>query len=70
MKLTHKNKKYIDSLSYYELLNLWRFAPSDNPWFGGETGIYWSNRMEELRNEPGGSELHTRVSKLIGWRNL
>jgi hypothetical protein len=49
MDLTEENKKYIDSLSHYDLLSHWRYAPSGDKWFQGETGEYWGKRMAELR---------------------
>lgn len=67
MNLNKKNKKYIDSLSYYELLRLWRFAPAGDKWFEGDTGIYWGERMSKLRSQPGGEERHVNDSKTIGW---
>ena len=48
MKLTPGNKKHIDSLSHYQLLSKWRFAPSGDESFQGETGDYWGKRMAEL----------------------
>jgi len=67
MDLTPENKKYIDSLSYYGLLSHWRFAPAGDPWFLGETGIYWEKRMSKLRRQPGGNAKHVSASKAIGW---
>jgi len=67
MKLTKENKEYINSLTYEDLLYQWRFAASGDPWFQDETGIYWGNRMCELRKQPGGEELHIAASKRIGW---
>ena len=67
MDLTLENKKHIDSMSYEGLLSHWRNAPSGDPWFQGETGKYWGDRMAELRNKPGGNEEHVRSSKSIGW---
>lgn len=64
MKLTPENKQYIDSLDYEQLLRRWRFAPSGDPWFQGETGKYWSERMKELRKQ--GAD-HVRASKTVGW---
>lgn len=61
MKLTAKNKEYIDSLSYFSLLQGWRFAPCGDPWFQDETGDYWGKRMRELRVN------HVSISKSIGW---
>lgn len=64
MDLTAENKKYIDSLSYKDLLTQWRFAPVGNPWFQGETGKYWGDRMAELRSTVD----HVGISKEMGWR--
>lgn len=62
MDLTEENKKHINSLSYEELLSKWRFAPIGDPWFQGETGKYWGERMAKLRGAD-----HATVSKKIGW---
>lgn len=67
MKLTSENKKHIDSKNYESLLAHWRFAPVGDPWFEGETGKYWSQRMNELRNRPGGDAAHVAASKRSGW---
>jgi len=66
MDLTPQNKAYIDALNYEQLLGQWRFAPFGDPWFQGETGKYWRERMNELRALPGGNEEHIRASKNIG----
>ena len=47
MDLTPENKKHIDSMDYEGLLRKWRFAPCGDPWFQGETGDYWGQRMAE-----------------------
>lgn len=67
MDLTKENKDIIDNKSYYELLSHWRFAPSGDLWFQGETGQYWSKRMNELRYQPGGNNIHVAASKALGW---
>ena len=67
MQLTEENKKYIDSLTYEQLLSKWRFAPFGDEWFQEETGEYWGERMSELRNQEGGQERHVAASKAIGW---
>jgi hypothetical protein len=67
MKLTEERKKYIDDLSYAALLSRWRFAPTGDKWFQDETGHYWGERMKELRDRPGGQDLHVATSKMIGW---
>lgn len=64
MKLTPERKQYIDSLSYESLLRQWRFTSIGDPWFQGETGEYWGQRMKELREQ--GAD-HVGVSKKIGW---
>lgn len=67
MNLTPENKQHIDALSYEALLSRWRFAPVGDPWFQGETGDYWGQRMKELREKPGGQEAHVTASKSLGW---
>lgn len=67
MELTEKRRKYIDGLSYEALLSRWRFAPVGDPWFEGETGQYWSQRMTQERSKPGGDEAHVSASKSLGW---
>jgi len=64
MNLTPDNKAYIDSLSYEGLLRHWRYANAGDPWFAGETGKYWSERMAALRTA--GAD-HVGASKRIGW---
>lgn len=66
MELTEENKKYIDSLSHYDLLSKKRYAPIGDKWFQGETGKYWGERMAKLRDENPGQAVQN--SKDIGWR--
>lgn len=66
MDLTKENKKHIDSLDYRGLLEHWRYAPAGDPWFSGETGKYWDDRMKKLRGQPGGDARHVAASKSIG----
>ena len=61
MELTMENKRYIDSLSYKNLLSHWRFAPSGDKWFQGATGDYWGERMRQLRDTVD----HVEISKKI-----
>lgn len=67
MKLTDEIKEQIDALGYSNLLERWRYAPLDDPMFNGESGEYWSKRMQFLKSQPGGLEEATRASKMIGW---
>lgn len=64
MKLTPENKAHIDALSLEELLRRWRFAPSGDEWFQGETGKYWSLVMFKKRDQDGVA--WTAASKKIG----
>lgn len=66
MKLTPEHKAEIDAKTYQQLLGHWRFAPAGDPWFEGETGKYWGERMKELRSQPGGQDEHVRSSKTLG----
>lgn len=63
MKLTEKNKAYIDALNYGSLLYRWRSAPLGDRWMAGETGKYWKQRMKELKDTVD----HVNASKQIGW---
>ena len=65
MKLTPENKAVIDGKTYLELLRGWRFLPAGDPWFQGETGEYWGQRMYDIGQR--NPEMHTRVSKQVGW---
>ncbi len=64
MKLTDKNKKYIDSLSLYSLLEGWRNTPVGSEWFQDETGEYWQRRMCALRDQDNAAWV--AASKAIG----
>ena len=66
MELTKENKDYIDSLNIEQLLHKWRFAPVGDPWFQGDTGKYWSDRIN-LRNQ--NDDSYVLASKSIGWNN-
>ena len=64
MDLTPENKASIDARSYEGLLWKWRNAPAGDPWFQGETGKYWGERMAKLRSEDEGGAV--AASKRIG----
>lgn len=65
MDLTPERKAIIDNYSYEQLLSRWRFAPIGDPWFQGETGDYWGDRMAFLRDQDNAA--HVVASKNIGW---
>lgn len=58
-------KKWIDSVSYEELLRKWRFAPVGDPFFQGEMGDYYKQKMKKRREQIGDAG-HTAASKSIG----
>jgi hypothetical protein len=66
MDLTPELKQKIDNMNIYDLLSKWRFAPVGDPIFQGESGEYWSNRMNELREQD--PALYTKASKQLEWR--
>jgi hypothetical protein len=59
-----KNK--IDEMNYAEMLSKWRFSPSGNPMFEGETGDYFRQSMNEKKEKLAPGE-HVAISKAIGW---
>lgn len=63
--MTEEEKAWIDQASYTDLLRKWRLAPAGNPYFSGETGQYFEERIGELRRLNPSS--HTAASKQIGW---
>ena len=65
MKLSTEVKMMIDSMTYTEMLNKWRFAPAGDPLFEGESGEYFADLMAERRAS--NPEEHVRASKTIGW---
>jgi len=58
-------KDWIDGRSYEELLRKWRFAKVGDPFFRGETGKYYSERMAKARSKT--SDNGVSASKSIGW---
>lgn len=52
MDLTPENKKTIDNMVYRTLLFHFMNASESDPWFYGETGEYWKQRIVELKNNP------------------
>lgn len=51
MKLTSENKATIDALAHQELIVRWVYAPPSDVWFQDETGQYWSERVNEIRDD-------------------
>ena len=65
MDLTPDVKRKIDKMNYAELLAHWRFAPSGDPMFRGDSSKYFSDRMNKLR--VANPSAAVAASKLVGW---
>ncbi len=59
--MTSEQKQQIDNMSQYELCAKWRFAPSGDPLFQGDTGDY----LAKVFKEKGG--MTPEISKSLGW---
>jgi len=55
-------KQQIDAMSHYDLCRRWRFLQAGDPFFQGEVGRYFSDK---LFKEKGG--FTPEISKQIGW---
>ena len=64
--MTPDQKKRIDDMDYESMLRLWRFAPTGDAFFQGDTGDYFKKVMGEKR-EKVGPAAHVAASKSIGW---
>jgi len=56
-------KKWIDNVSYEELLRKWRFAPAGDPFFKSDTGMgaYYSKVMAEKKKHVNAAAASKRV---------
>ena len=63
--MTPEEKAWIDNANYEGLLYRWRFSPTGDTMFTGETGKYYSKVMFAMKNA--NTEEHIRASKKIGW---
>ncbi len=59
-------KKWIDEASYQQLLTKWRNDPTGSPWFIGEVGDYYTEKMTEKKNAITSAEA-VAASKNVGW---
>ena len=64
--MSPKQKEWIDNATYIQLLERWRYSPTGDLMFEGDTSQYYSETMRRKRNEVG-EEAHVAASKLIGW---
>jgi len=65
-KLTPQTKQKIDSMSYAQMLQAWRFCAFTDDMFQGETGTYFQEKMAERKKAFTDAEL-VQISKDIGW---
>ena len=61
-----EQRRYIDAMTYREMLSHWRYDPLGSELFQGECGEYFKQRMAALRAEVG-EDGHVTASKTIGW---
>lgn len=60
-----EQKQWIDNASLAQLLDRWRHAEIGDPIFQFKAGLYYSDRMRELRsNDP---QAWVSASKQVGW---
>jgi len=59
-------KAWIDNATYEQLLDKWRWACVEDPFFCGDVGNYYVDVMSKRRSQVGDDE-HVRASKSIGW---
>jgi len=57
---------WIDKASYQELLEKWRHCEAGSPWFQGEVGFRFRDRMIVVRATLPFAE-RVRISKAAGW---
>jgi len=65
--MTAEQKKWIDTATYYQLLERWRMAPIGDQMFQGACGEYYAEVMQRRREEVG-NDRHVAASKAIGWK--
>jgi len=61
-----ESKRWIDNASYETLLKRWRFAKSGDDMFQGDIGKYYSDAMQEKKDDLPHKE-QVEISKRIGW---
>ena len=61
-------KKQIDAMSQYQMAKLWRFAPSEHPYFDSTKGDLAEYFKNKFFRERGG--FTPEISKSIGWDPL
>ena len=64
--MTPEQKQWIEDASFEQLLRHWRNAPSGDPIFEGEAGVYYRKTMASKRAE-GGPGAAVAASKRVGW---
>jgi len=64
--MTDGQKAAIDSMSYYSLLQKWRFAATGDPLLQGDVGDYFSKVMRKRESELAPGE-KVAISKELGW---
>jgi hypothetical protein len=63
--MTDEQKRWIDNANYEQLLRRWRFAPTGDLMFQGDTGDYYKEVMFKKRDA--NPDEAVQASKNIGW---
>lgn len=58
--------KAIGEMEPWQVLYLWRFEPSDSPWFQGEVGHALAIKFKEIQAKLS-PEKWAALSKQVGW---
>ena len=61
-------KQEIDSMSYQQMVELWRSAPIGSALFQGEAGTYFE-KMMEAKKETIVPSVRAQISKIVGWKD-
>jgi hypothetical protein len=64
--MSPEQKAKIDSMTYKEMLTLWRFASAAHELFLDDTGTYFSTEMAK-KAQYLTDEMRVKISKQIGW---
>lgn len=66
--ISPETKAQIDTMSYKEMLRIWRFAPAGSSHLlQGDTGEYFKNEMFRKKDELPHDQ-QVAISKELGWK--
>jgi len=65
-KIQNDCRDKFESMTYTDMLRIWRFSPAGNPVLQGESGDIFEKVFFRKKTDIGDNEA-TRISKLVGW---